>query len=94
VIICNHLCRSVQCLDSQSLAPLAAHDDGCLDLLLVNPVSAPNLLRFLLLMQFGAHIDLPFVEYYKVRRIWSPHPPFLCGIVQGVVLTGHDTVKE
>jgi hypothetical protein len=66
VMVCNHKCRSVQFLKTQTLAPEAEADDGYLDLLLVKPVGRVDLIRFLTLMQFSKHVDLPYVEYRKV----------------------------
>eukprot|EP00850_Spirogloea_muscicola_P005431 SM000025S08326 [mRNA] locus=s25:95751:99235:+ [translate_table: standard] len=69
VMTCNHRCRSVQCLSSQSLAPHAAPGDGSVDLILVRPVGRLRLLAFLGLMQFSRHLALPYVEYCKVRAV-------------------------
>eukprot|EP00250_Pteridium_aquilinum_P034196 c7224_g1_i1 orf=445-2706(+) len=69
VMVCNHQCKTVQCLDSQRLAPTAEHDDGRLDLVLVHKVGRLQLLRFLVLMQFGRHLSLPFVECTKVQSV-------------------------
>jgi hypothetical protein len=70
VIMCNHQCKTVQCLESQALAPGAEHDDGNVHLLLVRDVGRFQLLRFVALMQFGRHLSLPFVEYVKARAVW------------------------
>uniref|UniRef100_A0A0C9S6U6 TSA: Wollemia nobilis Ref_Wollemi_Transcript_10503_3435 transcribed RNA sequence n=1 Tax=Wollemia nobilis TaxID=56998 RepID=A0A0C9S6U6_9CONI len=69
VLICNHQCKTVQNLRSQVLAPRAEHDDNSLDLLLVRGVGRLQLLRFFVLMQFGRHLSLPFVEYTKVKSV-------------------------
>eukprot|EP00249_Psilotum_nudum_P024382 c29171_g1_i1 orf=1411-3663(+) len=69
VMICNHQCKTVQCLESQVLAPAAEHDDGTLDLVMVRGAGRFQLLRFFVLMQFGRHISLPFVEHTKVRSV-------------------------
>lgn len=69
VMICNHQCKTVQCLESQVLAPTAEHDDRTLDLVIVRGVGRFQLLRFLILMQFGRHLSLPFVEYTKVQSV-------------------------
>ncbi|KAL2609148.1 hypothetical protein R1flu_027721 [Riccia fluitans] len=69
VMICNHQCKTVQCLESQAMAPLAEHDDGTMDLLMVRSVGRFKLLRFILAMQFNRHLALPFVEYTKVRSV-------------------------
>jgi sphingosine kinase len=66
VMVCNHKCKTVQCAKSQTLAPNAKHDDKTLDLLLVHDIGRFQLLRFLVLMQFGCHLSLPFVECTKV----------------------------
>ncbi|KAJ7564165.1 hypothetical protein O6H91_02G005600 [Diphasiastrum complanatum] len=69
IMICNHQCKTVQCLKSQTLAPVAEHDDGTLDLIIVRAVGRMQLLRFFVSMQFGRHIKLPYVEYKKVRSV-------------------------
>nr|GMD67596.1 sphingoid long-chain bases kinase 1 [Ipomoea batatas] len=69
VLVCNHACKTVQSLSSQILAPKAEHDDNMLDLLLVRGSGRLKLLRFLLLLQMGRHITLPYVEYVKVKSV-------------------------
>lgn len=69
VMICNHKCKTVQCLESQTMAPSAEHDDRTLDLVMVRKVGRLRLLQFLVLMQFGRHLSLPFVEYTKVQSV-------------------------
>lgn len=69
VMMCNHQCKTVQCMESQALAPLAEHDDGSVHLLLVRDVGRLQLIRFFVLMQFGRHLSLPFVEHTKVCEI-------------------------
>ncbi|CAN6480616.1 unnamed protein product [Victoria cruziana] len=69
VLLCNHSCKTVQNLNSQVLAPKAEHDDGALDLLLVHGNGRLKLLRFFLLMQFGKHLSLPYVEYVQVKSL-------------------------
>jgi hypothetical protein len=73
IMICNHQCKTVQCLETQSLAPSAEYDDGILDLILVRCVGRFQLLRFLIAMQFNRHLSLPFVEYIKVRLAIFSH---------------------
>lgn len=68
VLVCNHSCKTVQSLSSQVLAPNAEHDDSTLDLLLVRKSGRLKLLRFLLNLQRGRHVSLPYVEYLKVKR--------------------------
>lgn len=88
IIICNHQCKTVQCLKSQKLAPSAKHNDGLLDLLLVHKIGLFRLLWFLILMQYGHHVSLPFVEYIKVcrARINYVEGNISCGI-DGELLT-------
>jgi hypothetical protein len=71
VIMCNHQAKTVQCMKTQSLAPGAEHDDGLVHLLLVRDVGRFQLIRFFLLMQFGKHLSLPFVEHTKVIMLCS-----------------------
>ncbi|XP_058105188.1 sphingoid long-chain bases kinase 1-like isoform X2 [Magnolia sinica] len=69
VLVCNHSCKTVQSLSSQVVAPKAEHDDNTLDLLLVHGSGRLRLLRFLLRLQFGQHLSLPYVEYVKVKSV-------------------------
>ncbi|GAB4826045.1 Sphingoid long-chain bases kinase 1 [Ancistrocladus abbreviatus] len=69
VLVCNHSCKTVQSLSSQVVAPHAEPDDNALDLLLVHGSGRLRLLRFLLQLQFGQHLTLPYVEYMKVKSV-------------------------
>lgn len=69
VLVCNHSCKTVQSLSSQVVAPKAEYDDNTLDLLLVHGSGRLRLLRFFLLLQFGRHLSLPYVEYVKVKSV-------------------------
>ncbi|KAL6651130.1 hypothetical protein ACP70R_010055 [Stipagrostis hirtigluma subsp. patula] len=69
VLVCNHSCKTVQSLSSQVVAPKATHDDNSLDLLLVGGRGRWKLLRFFILLQFGRHLSLPYVEYVKVKSV-------------------------
>ncbi|KAK1273178.1 Sphingoid long-chain bases kinase 1 [Acorus gramineus] len=69
VLICNHSCRTVQSLSSQVVAPKAEHDDNSLDLLMVHGSGRLRLLRFLMKLQGGRHVSLPYVEYLKVKSV-------------------------
>ncbi|XP_042452058.1 sphingoid long-chain bases kinase 1-like [Zingiber officinale] len=69
VLVCNHSCKTVQSLSSQVVAPKAIHDDNSLDLLLVGGSGRLRLLRFLISLQFGKHIALPYVDYIKVKSV-------------------------
>lgn len=66
ILVCNHSCKTVQSLSSQVVAPKADHSDDALDLLLVHGNGRLKLLRFLVYLQFGQHLSLPYVEYFKV----------------------------
>ncbi|KAL8167400.1 hypothetical protein V2J09_008899 [Rumex salicifolius] len=96
VLVCNHACRTVQSLSSQVVAPKAEPDDNALDLLLVHGSGRLRLLRFFLLLQFGKHLTLPYVEYVKVKSVKikpGKHTHDGCGIdgelfqVHGQVVT-------
>ncbi|XP_073002189.1 sphingoid long-chain bases kinase 1-like isoform X1 [Typha latifolia] len=83
ILVCNHSCKTVQSLSSQVVAPMAEHDDNSLDLLLVGGSGRVKLLRFLVLLQFGRHLSLPFVEYVKVKSVKiraGPNTHHGCGI--------------
>ncbi|BAF15359.1 sphingoid long-chain bases kinase 1 isoform X1 [Oryza sativa Japonica Group] len=69
VLVCNHSCKTVQSLSSQVIAPKANHDDNTLDLLLVGGKGRWKLLKFFILLQFGRHLSLPYVEYVKVKSV-------------------------
>ncbi|WOL06258.1 sphingoid long-chain bases kinase 1-like [Canna indica] len=69
VLVCNHSCKTVQSLSSQVVAPNAIHDDNSLDLLLVGGSGRLRLLLFLICLQFGRHISLPYVDYVKVKSV-------------------------
>uniref|UniRef100_A0A0E0KTD0 DAGKc domain-containing protein n=1 Tax=Oryza punctata TaxID=4537 RepID=A0A0E0KTD0_ORYPU len=51
------------------IAPKANHDDNTLDLLLVGGKGRWKLLKFFILLQFGRHLSLPYVEYVKVKSV-------------------------
>lgn len=70
VLVCNHSCKTVQSLSSQVIAPKAVHDDNSLDLLLVHGSGRLRLIRFLLRLQMGRHLSLPYVEYVKVKQVF------------------------
>ncbi|XP_072968922.1 sphingoid long-chain bases kinase 1-like isoform X1 [Typha angustifolia] len=67
ILICNHSCRTMQSLTSQHVVPEANYDDSSLDLLLVHGSGRLRLLRFFISLQFGQHLQLPYVEYIKVK---------------------------
>ncbi|KAK4746874.1 hypothetical protein SAY87_025911 [Trapa incisa] len=67
ILVCNHACRTVQ--SSHVVAPKAEHDDSCMDLLLVRGSGRWRLLRFFLRLQMGGHLELPYVDYIKVKSV-------------------------
>ncbi|KAL6513415.1 Sphingoid long-chain bases kinase 1 [Orobanche gracilis] len=69
ILVCNHSCKTVQSLSSQVVAPKAEHDNNSFDLLLVRGSGRFKLLRFLLRLQMGKHLSLPYVEYVKVKSV-------------------------
>lgn len=58
------------------IAPEATPNDGCLDVILVNPIHPLKRLRWLPVIEKGKHLRLPFVQYFKTRKIsiWSDLP--------------------
>ncbi|KAI4385798.1 hypothetical protein MLD38_003791 [Melastoma candidum] len=59
--------RTVQ--SSQVVAPKAEHDDGTLDLILVRGSGRWRLLKFFTCLQIGRHLELPYVDYIKVKSV-------------------------
>ena len=86
VLVCNHSCKTVQSLSSQVVAPKAEYDDNTLDLLLVHGSGRLRLLRFFLLLQFGRHLSLPYVEYVKVLQ---PRFSFLIRVFHFFIMLLH-----
>ncbi|KAL9225094.1 hypothetical protein vseg_001057 [Gypsophila vaccaria] len=94
VLVCNHSCKTVQSLSSQVVAPNAEFDDNSLDLLLVQGSGRLRLIRFFLLLQFGRHLSLPYVEYVKVKSVKikpGKHSHEGCGI-DGELFSVHGQV--
>lgn len=58
------------------VTPVARYDDGWLDAMLVKPISLLKRFRYLPVIEKGAHLDLSFVTYTKVKKIVvrSPNP--------------------
>lgn len=61
------------------IAPDARHDDGLLDVIVLNPVSRTRLSRLFPTIFSGAHVDAPEVVTYRARSITidSPEPLLL-----------------
>ncbi|KAI4370732.1 hypothetical protein MLD38_019048 [Melastoma candidum] len=81
VLVCNHACRTVQ--SSQVVAPKAEHDDNTLDLILVRGNGRWRLLKFFVRLQVGRHLELPYVDYIKVKSVKikvGKHTHNNCGI--------------
>lgn len=51
------------------VAPKAATDDGLLDISRVGPISPLKRMRYLPVMEKGAHLDLPFVRYSQSAKV-------------------------
>ena len=51
------------------IAPLAAPDDGLLDVILINAIAPVKRLRWLPVMEKGKHLGLPFIYHYKTKKI-------------------------
>lgn len=52
-----------------AICPEADPTDGCLDVTIVDPLSAPKLLAFLPLVFSGRHVRHPAVNTYRAKRI-------------------------
>lgn len=51
------------------IAPLAEPDDGLLEIILVKELSIFQRLKSFPLVEKGKHLSLPFVEYFRTRKI-------------------------
>ena len=52
------------------IAPEAIADDGLLDVILVNAINPFKRLRCLPLIEKGKHLGLPFIQYFKTKKIF------------------------
>ncbi len=51
------------------IAPTAVVDDGWLDAVLIDAISPLKRLRYLPVIEKGKHLDLPFIHYFKTKKI-------------------------
>jgi diacylglycerol kinase family enzyme len=51
------------------VAPRAEITDGMLDVGIVGKISALKRMKYLPVIEKGAHLELPFVRYYKTREV-------------------------
>lgn len=51
------------------IAPEAAANDGWLDVIVINPIHPFLRLRWLPVIEKGKHLRLPFVQYFKTKKI-------------------------
>jgi len=51
------------------IAPVAAIDDGLLDVILIKAISPFLRLRWLPVIEKGKHLNLPFIHYFKTKKI-------------------------
>ena len=54
---------------SFQVAPLASVTDGALDVLVVGKIDAANRMRYLPVIERGAHLELPFVTYAQTSNV-------------------------
>lgn len=52
------------------VAPNASVTDGLLDLMTVGRIDAPKRMRYLPVIERGEHLQLPFVGYHQVNRVF------------------------
>ena len=51
------------------IAPEAAPDDGLFDVILVDAIRPFKRLKYLPVIEKGKHMDLPFIQYFKTKKI-------------------------
>ena len=51
------------------IAPEASANDGWLDVILVNAIHPLKRLRWLPIIEKGGHLHLPFIQYFKTKKI-------------------------
>ena len=51
------------------IAPEAAADDGLFDVILVDAINPFKRLKYLPVIEKGKHLDLPFIQYFKTKKI-------------------------
>jgi len=51
------------------IAPEAAADDGLFDVILVDAIRPIKRLKYLPVIEKGKHLGLPFIEYFKTKKI-------------------------
>jgi diacylglycerol kinase (ATP) len=51
------------------IAPQAAADDGWLDVIVIDALSPLKRLRYLPVIEKGKHLHLPFIHYFKTKKI-------------------------
>src|SRR5699024_3643541 len=60
------------------ICPEARMDDGLLDVLVVRPVSVPELVRVLPRVFRGSHLDHPAVQLLRGHRVELAGPELVC----------------
>src|SRR5205814_8643599 len=51
------------------IAPEAAVDDGLFDVILVDAINPFRRLKYLPVIEKGKHLNLPFIQYFKTKKI-------------------------
>ena len=51
------------------IAPIAKADDGWFDAILIDAINPLKRLRYLPVIEKGKHLDLPFIQYFKTKKI-------------------------
>ena len=51
------------------IAPAAAADDGWLDAVLIDAINPLKRLRYLPVIEKGKHLALPFIQYFRTKKI-------------------------
>jgi diacylglycerol kinase (ATP) len=51
------------------IAPEAVADDGLFDVILVDAINSFKRLKYLPVIEKGKHLNLPFIQYFKTKKI-------------------------
>jgi YegS/Rv2252/BmrU family lipid kinase len=65
------------------VAPKALLTDGLLDLVLVGAIDARQRMRYLPVIERGAHLNLPFISYYQTGQVTIKAPALLHAHLDG-----------
>lgn len=76
------------------VAPLAKPDDGLLDANFVKKLSILQRLRFLPVIEKGKHLQSPFIEYFKTKKIFISSDQIIQAHLDGEYLESNELTIE